>query len=67
MLFRLLSGDRVRTTDLGGGLVDFETRNAAGETISTVRQSGDKARTTLAHLRLADGLRFASVYGGGLR
>ncbi|MFF8473865.1 hypothetical protein [Streptomyces sp. NPDC015414] len=67
MIFKLPSGHRVRSTNLGGDLVDFETRNASGETISTVRQSGAQAGTTLSLLRAADSIRFAAQYGGGIR
>lgn len=52
MTFRLPSGDHVQAFDLGGGLFEFVTRNAVGDTVSTARLSGSKAREVFAALQV---------------
>ncbi|MGW3674659.1 hypothetical protein [Streptomyces sp. NPDC005166] len=66
MVYRLNNGYRVRTTRVDSG-IEFETRNAKGDTISTVVHPHAEAVPLIAHLRIADGMRFCQVYGGGVR
>jgi hypothetical protein len=66
MIFKLENGYRVRTTRVDSG-VEFETRNANGNTISTVVHPHAEAVPLIARLRIADGIRFCRVYGGGVR
>lgn len=49
MTYNLPSGAKVITYSIGAE-VEFETRNAAGDTISTVRLPDDSARLMLADL-----------------
>jgi hypothetical protein len=65
MIYKLANGYRVRVTPRGEG-TEFETRNAAGETISTVVHYGVEAARMVHSLRIADGMRFGRVYGGGI-
>lgn len=66
MIYKTLDGSRVRATHTGGG-TEFVTRNASGETISTVWKPRGEADRLIATLAAADALRFFSVFGGGQR
>jgi hypothetical protein len=63
MIYKLENGYRVRTTRVDSG-VEFETRNAKGDTISTVVHPHAEAVPLIDRLRIADGIRFCRVYGG---
>lgn len=64
MLYKLLDGSRVRTTQTDNG-TEFVTRNAKRETISTVWLRGEEATRMLGALQVADAIRFGAVFGGG--
>lgn len=55
MSFKTMSGHYVHVTDLGGGRMEFTTRDAARNVISTVYMSGHFADQTLATLRSPGG------------
>jgi hypothetical protein len=64
MIYKFLDGTRVHTATLANGATEFTTYNARREVISTVVAYGDKAETLRAQCIVADGIRFARVYGG---
>lgn len=66
MVYKLANGYRVRTTHTADG-TDFETKNASGETISTVHLKGEEAANMRASLMVMDGIRFGQQYGGTVR
>ncbi|MEV8015666.1 hypothetical protein AB0O76_04760 [Streptomyces sp. NPDC086554] len=63
MVYRLENGFRIRTARVGNA-VEFETKNANGETISTVHRTHAEAVPLLKRLALSDSLRFMRQYGG---
>ncbi|MFE1126772.1 hypothetical protein ACFW6R_08960 [Streptomyces albidoflavus] len=52
-LVQLATGNTLTLRNLGAGRIEVETRNPAGETISTVTRSGDAARRLLLTLAAA--------------
>jgi hypothetical protein len=66
MVFKLSNGYRVRTTRVDDG-VEFETRNAKGETISSVRHTHAEAVPLVQRLSVLDSCRFVRQYGGKIR
>lgn len=57
MKYNLRNGYSVSTRKLPDDATEFRTRNAAGETISTVTLGREAARETLTNLRVVSCLR----------
>lgn len=64
MLYKLPNGDRVRVTNAGDGEYRFDTRNSAGELLSSVVLNGAEAERRRSEMVVGDQLRFVAQYGG---